>query len=36
MAKKGEKILTGKKVNKLGLDRVSVITSDMLDGYTRI
>ena len=36
MAKKGEKILTRSKVYKLGLDKVSVITADMLDGYTSI
>ena len=31
-----EKILTQEIVKKLGLDKVSVITSEMLDGYTRI
>ena len=31
-----EKILTQKLVKKLGLDKVSVITADMLDGYTSI
>ena len=31
-----EKILTQNQVKKLGLDKVSVITSEMLDGYTRI
>jgi len=36
MAKKGEKILTRNRVGKLGLDKVSVITADMLDGYTSI
>lgn len=36
MTKKGEKILTRNKVKKLGLDKVSVITADMLDGYTII
>lgn len=36
MAKKGEKILTQNRVKKLGLDKVSVITADMLDGYTSI
>jgi hypothetical protein len=36
MAKKVEKILTENLVKKLGLDKVSVITADMLDGYTCI
>ena len=36
MAKKGEKILTQKQVCKLGLDKISVITADMLEGYTSI
>jgi hypothetical protein len=36
MAKKGDKILTQKQVHELGLDNVSVITEDMLKGYTRI
>ena len=36
MDKKGEKFLTKNIVKKLGLDKVSVITSDMLDGYTSI
>ena len=36
MAKKGEKILTKNLVKKLGLDKVSVITADMLEGYTTI
>ena len=36
MAKKGEKILTQKRVHKLGLHNVSVITADMIDGYTSI
>ena len=36
MSKKSEKILTQKLVKKLGLDKVSVITADMLDGYTSI
>jgi hypothetical protein len=36
MAKKGEKILTQNRVKRLGLDKVSVITADMLDGYTSI
>ena len=36
MAKKGEKILTKNLVKKLGLDKVSVITADMFDGYTSI
>lgn len=31
-----EKILTQNRVKKLGLDKVSVITSEMLDGYTCI
>ena len=31
-----EKILTREIVQKLGLDKVSVITADMLDGYTSI
>ena len=36
MTKKGEKILTQKQVCELGLDKVSVITADMLEGYTSI
>ena len=36
MAKKGEKILTRSKVERLDLNKVSVITADMLDGYTSI
>ena len=36
MTKKDEKILTQKQVCKLGLDKVSVITADMLKGYTSI
>ena len=32
----GEKILTKKLVRELGLDKVSVITADMLKGYTSI
>ena len=36
MAKKGEKILTRNQVEKLSLNKVSVITADMLDGYTSI
>ena len=36
MANKKEKILTKKLVKKLGLDKVSVITADMLAGYTSI
>ena len=36
MAKKGENFLTKNIVKKLGLDKVSVITADMLDGYTSI
>ena len=36
MTKKIEKILTNKLVKELGLDKVSVITADMLEGYTRI
>ena len=36
MAKKGEKILTQIRVKKLGLDKVFVITADMLEGYTSI
>ena len=32
----GEKILTRSKVERLGLNKVSVITADMLDGYTSI
>ena len=36
MSKKGEKILTQKQVKKLGLNKVSVITADMLEGYTSI
>ena len=31
-----EKILTQNQVIELGLDKVSVITADMLDGYTSI
>ena len=31
-----EKILTYNIVKELGLDKVSVITADMLDGYTSI
>ena len=31
-----EKVLTQKQVKKLGLDKVSVITADMLEGYTSI
>ena len=31
-----EKVLTYKLVKKLGLDKLEVITSDMLDGYTSI
>ena len=31
-----EKVLTAELVKKLGLDKLEVITSDMLDGYTRI
>ena len=31
-----EKILTRKEVRELGLDKVSVITTDMLEGYTSI
>ena len=31
-----ETVLTREQVNVLGLDRVSVITSDMLEGYTHI
>ena len=36
MAKKGEKTLTRKRVIELGLNEVSVITADMIDGYARI
>ena len=36
MTKKVEKNLTRSQVDKLGLDKVSVITADMLDGYTSI
>ena len=36
MAKKGEKTLTRKRVEKLGFDEASVITADMLEGYTNI
>ena len=36
MNKKREKILTQEIVKELGLDKVSVITADMLDGYTSI
>ena len=36
MAKKGEKILTRNQVEKLGFDKLSVITADMLEGYTSI
>ena len=36
MAKKGEKILTQNRVIELGLNEVSVITADMIDGYTNI
>ena len=36
MDKQGEKILTKNLVYELGLDKVSVITADMLDGYTSI
>ena len=36
MAKKGEKILTRNRVIELGLDKVSVITADMIDRYTSI
>lgn len=36
MAKKGDKILTRNRVEKLGLDKVSVITADMLAGFTGI
>ena len=36
MDKKSEKSLTQKRVKKLGLDKVSVITADMLEGYTSI
>ena len=36
MNKKGEKILTQEIVKELGLDKVSVITADMLEGYTGI
>ncbi len=34
MPKMEEKILTRTQVKKLGLDKISVITDDMLDGYT--
>ena len=34
--KQDEKILTGGLVHKLGLYKFDVITSDMLEGYTRI
>ena len=33
---KQEKVLTEKLVVELGLDKLSVITSDMLEGYTSI
>ena len=33
---KEEKVLTEKLVNELGLDKVEVITSDMIEGYTSI
>ena len=36
MAKKEERILTREQVFKLGLDKVSVITANMLKGYTTI
>ena len=36
MANKKEKILTRELVKELGLNKVSVITTDMLDGYTSI
>ena len=36
MANKKEKILTKNLVYELGLNKVSVITTDMLDGYTSI
>jgi len=36
MPKKCKKILTPNKVHELGLDEISVITADMLDGYTSI
>ncbi len=36
MNNKSEKILTRDQVEKLGLSKVSVITADMLDGYTGI
>jgi len=36
MTEKGEKILTRKRVDELGFDKLSVITADMLDGYTSI
>ena len=36
MANKKEKILTKNIVYELGLDKVSVITADMLEGYTTI
>ena len=36
MSKKSEKILTQIRVEKLGLDKLSVITADMLYGYTSI
>lgn len=35
-AKRGEKILTRKVVEELGLNKLKVITSDMLEGYTSI
>ena len=34
--KQKEKVLTTELVKKLRLDKVEVITSDMLEGYTRI
>ena len=34
--KQDEKILTGGLVHKLGLDKLDVITSDMIEGYTSI
>ena len=34
--KQEEKVLTRKLVEELGLDKLEVITSDMLEGYTRI
>ena len=36
MTKMEEKILTKEAVMELGLDKVSIITADMLDGYTSI